>query len=135
MNTYPIYTSPLPEGLRPGLYLGLHHGFATDEERQAATDNGEWGADGALIGPLVHIHGVYNTNLELEFVDLDSARPYRAAFGESLSVNAALWYGERVNKPEGTNKIIINYGTGNPDYEDCLFFDGIYYGDWTVITV
>lgn len=103
MATYPIYRSEKDMDAMPeGLYLGLFHGFKTPEER---ADAGDWGADGPMIGPLEYVHTTYATHVHIKFVNaVDSIK-----------------YGFQHDDP-----------TLDIDSEDCVVFEDMQYGDWTV---
>lgn len=111
-KTLPRYGKKADEYLRPGLYLGLYHGFVNDDERQATDD---WGSVGPVIGPLVYCHTTYSVHLQLEFVDASAALPYQP-------------YMVIRNGTQGE----LNIGGSA---QDCLLFDGMEYGDWTAFVV
>ena len=68
---YPIYAKF--NGVKPGLYLGLFHGFRNEDARQKADD---WGANGPLIGPLKYVHTTYACHVKFEFVNEKDMKKY-----------------------------------------------------------
>ncbi len=101
---YPIYSadeSKMPDGL----YLGLLHGFESEEQRAEVDD---WGENGALIGPLAYVHTTYATHVKTRFMNESDADKYGLP-------------------SEVCTELPIN--------EDCLCFDGKQYGDWTVFYI
>lgn len=99
---YPLYDKEGIESVKPGLYLGLIHGFHTPEEREMTQD---WGATGPLIGPLKFVHTTYFTHVRIEFENLEDAKKY------GFSANDCML---------------------DIDKENCLVFGDMQYGDWTV---
>lgn len=97
---YPIYENNREE-LKTGLYLGLFHGFKNETERRKAQD---WGAQGAMIGPLHYAHTTYACELHILFVDEKDAKKYGIDSDYDISINK----------------------------DGCIEFDGMQYGDWTV---
>jgi hypothetical protein len=89
--------------VKSGLYLGLSHGFHSAEERAKAQD---WGARGALIGPLSFVHTTYGAHVRVEFESPEDARIYG-----------------------------LEDGTLDIDKEGCLVFGDMQYGDWTVMFI
>ena len=89
---------------KPGLYLGLFHGFTSEKKRQAAGDAGEWGANGPCIGPLEFVHTTYAAHIKILFENADDAAKY------GLDVNDELTIDQNGNLP----------------------FGRMQYGDWTV---
>jgi hypothetical protein len=101
---YPIYNTCYKR-LKPGLYLGLFHGFKNEDARQKADD---WGANGPLIGPLRYIHTTYACHIKFEFVDVTDMEKYGFNKGrDSLAI----------------------------DKNACVVFKDMQYGDWTVFNV
>lgn len=101
MDKYPMYLDPSqPEGL----YLGLYHGFESDEARESA---GDWGERGPMIGPLKYVHTTYATHIKFEFFTEERANLYP------------------IPKRNG---VFADFNMGS----DCIEFDGMEYGDWTV---
>lgn len=100
---YPIYGGDM-KGIKPGLYIGLFHGFRNEKEREKADD---WGANGPMIGPLRYVHTTYGHDIKLQFRDEKDSKKY------ALKDQDHIW----VNK------------------NDCVFFDNMEYGDWTVFSV
>jgi hypothetical protein len=71
---YPIYDSNGKfDKVKPGLYLGLFHGFKSEAERIKVDD---WGADGPMIGPLEYVHTTYACHIKIKFVDSKDAKKY-----------------------------------------------------------
>lgn len=93
------------EKMPDGLYLGLFHGFENEEQRQEVDD---WGEKGALIGPLAYVQTTYACHVKTRFINKADAETY----GLPSEVCTEL-----------------------PIQADCLFFDGKYYGDWTVFYI
>ena len=84
------------------LYLHLFHGRANPDE-----DLETWGSVGPVIGPLKRQHGVYATEIHLEFA------------------------------PEASHEQIVNLGLNPFAPKLCyvgdlLMHQGVYYGDYTV---
>jgi hypothetical protein len=101
---YPIYGDH-DKGIKPGLYLGLFHGFKNEDARQKADD---WGANGPLIGPLKYVHTTYACHVKFEFVDEADMKKYGfSKFKDSLAI----------------------------DSNSCVVFKSMQYGDWTVFNV
>jgi hypothetical protein len=107
-SQFPIYGSGTP--VKPGMYLGLFHGFKNERARQKAGDAGEWGANGPMIGPLNFAHTTYACHVKIEFEN---------------QTDAAL-YGFSAN--EYTHELVIND-------DGCIPFGEYQYGDWTVYIV
>jgi len=101
---YPIYGD---KKVKPGLYLGLFHGFESAKARDAS---GDWGANGPLIGPLKFVHTTYGCHIKFEFVEEKDAAKY----------------GFKLNEMHD----LMVEGSKSPD-SDCIKFDGMFYGDWT----
>jgi len=101
---YPIYKKD-EANVPDGLYLGLFHGFESEEAREA---KGDWGEDGALIGPLKYYHTTYADIFRFEFTDGANFKQYGFEDGVDLELNVK---------------------------EGCVHFDGMQYGDWTVFYV
>jgi hypothetical protein len=101
---YPLYGTD-EEKMPNGLYLGLFHGYESEEER---AENDGWGENGALIGPLVYVQTTYAYHVKLRFTNEADSKKY----GLPSEVCTEL-----------------------PLVEDCLFHDGKYYGDWTVFCI
>ena len=73
---YPIYSPNYNakfNGVKPGLYLGLFHGFRNEDARQKADD---WGANGPLIGPLKYVHTTYACHVKFEFINEADMKKY-----------------------------------------------------------
>lgn len=74
MKPYPMYGDeakyPL---LKPGMYLGLYHGFKNDKERKKVDG---WGKDGPLIGPLKYFHVTYASRFAYSFQFPNDAAVY-----------------------------------------------------------
>lgn len=110
VKKYPIYGDT--KDVKPGLYLGLFHGFKNAKARDAAQD---WGANGPLIGPLKFVHTTYASHIKFEFVDEKDAAKYGYIHtGEMCDLMVA--------------------GSGSSD-EDCIEFGNMFYGDWTVFNI
>ena len=110
---YPIYGDD-DKKLKPGLYLGLFHGFKDAKARVAADD---WGANGPLIGPLKFVHTTYGFHIKFQFVNEKDAEKYGFRCGCDHDLFVA--------------------GRKSPD-QDCVAFPwlhGMYYGDWTVFNI
>ena len=58
---------------KPGLYLGLFHGFSSEKKRQEADD---WGANGPCIGPLQFVHTTYAVHIKILFENAGDAAKY-----------------------------------------------------------
>jgi hypothetical protein len=102
--------------LKPGLYLGLFHGFPEQETREEVDD---WGEQGPVIGPLKYFQVTYTTHQRMEFIEPGDLSPYWDAM-----------------KRSGWEL----YGSGDPYVEpawseDCIIFDGMEYGDWTLFVI
>jgi hypothetical protein len=82
MNRYPIYGKP--GKAKPGLYLGLFHGFTSEKKRQEADD---WGSNGPMIGPLEFVHTTYASHIKFKFVNADDATKYGLENLNHLIVN------------------------------------------------
>jgi len=102
---YPRYTDEWIQKVKPGLYLGMFHGFHSLEERQSA---GCWGEAGPLIGPLRYIHTTYGVHVNLEFENPED----EAVYGLT-----------------DTNFVL------GIDKEGCLIFGDMQYGDWSVFYI
>ena len=101
---YPIYGGNV-KGIKPGMYLGLYHGFKNEKERQVADD---WGANGPMIGPLRYVHTTYACHIKFEFVDEADMKKYGfTEHKDSLGI----------------------------DKHACVVFKSMQYGDWTVFNV
>ena len=72
------------------LYIRLFHG-RTDPEQ----DMDDWGTDGPIFGPYIHVHTTYSSMLRLGRTDGNC---------DELHVHK----------------------------KDMLYYDGVYYGDWSV---
>ena len=103
----PMYNGKY-DGLKPGMYLGLFHGFKSHEERAAKQD---WGSQGPLIGPLVYAHTTYASEVKLKFTDPSDATKYGLKYG------------------------LENDGHLVTDEEDCIVFEDMQYGDWSVFCI
>lgn len=106
MNKYPIYGKD-EKNVMPGLYLGLFHGFKNMKERKKYY---EWGEHGAMIGPLKFVHTTYGWHIKLHFTKDANIKQY----------------GFKVE--DGFFDLKVNSN-------DCIEFDGMEYGDWTVYYV
>ena len=80
---YPIYGGDL-KGIKPGLYLGLFHGFR-NENKRAASDG--WGANGPMIGPLQFVHTTYGNDVKFKFINSKDAAKYGLNEEDFLAVN------------------------------------------------
>lgn len=110
-KSYPLFDGKYC-GVLPGLYLGLFHGFIDEQER---IDSDDWGESGALIGPLEFVHTTYALEVKLRFIDWRDAQkyPFQHTYG-----------------PNGQHDFATLEVSG-----DCILFDGIQYGDWTVFYI
>jgi hypothetical protein len=88
-----------------GLYIGLFHGFKNEEAREA---KGDWGEQGALIGPLKYYHTTYASTFRIEFMEGTHHEKYGYCGGVDI-------------------EIVVEGG--------CVQFDGMQYGDWTVFYI
>lgn len=68
----------------------------------------DWGEDGPWIGPMEWIHFTYQSSFSIGFV---SGEEYWSGASESLPPTALYCH------------------------QDCIYFDGVYYGDWEFQTV
>jgi hypothetical protein len=84
------------------MYLHLFHGRKTPDEELDG-----WGTDGPEIGPLTFVHTTYADSLRIGFKDREA--------NEKFFPNA------QYPSPEDLNVL-----------EDCLDYNGLYYGDWVV---
>jgi hypothetical protein len=91
---------------KPGLYLGLFHGFKNEDERGKAND---WGSNGPLIGPLTYVHTTYASHIHIRFPE------------NSLDYQK---YGFK------DNEVDLEI-----DKEGCVKFGRKQYGDWTVFPI
>lgn len=103
MEEIPIYRECDMTKLPKGLYIGLTHG--RDNPGDSPED---WGPNGALIGPLKWVHGVYTHHMNLSFENPEDERRYITA-------------GVIGEEPFGLEYV-----------DDMLKSGGKYYGDWTV---
>lgn len=101
----PIYNKEGEASVKPGLYLGLFHGFHSEEERSNAN---AWGADGPLIGPLEQVLTTYMCNIRIFFSSLEDAKLY------------------------GFDDVEVFL---HVDKEDCIVFGDMQYGDWAVLNL
>lgn len=101
---YPIYGAD-EKDMPDGLYIGLFHGYPDEEGREKA---GDWGENGALIGPVRFVQTTYATLIKFNFVNPKDSEKY------------------------GLPSEVI---TELPYKDDCVLFDGMYYGDWTVFNI
>jgi hypothetical protein len=69
----PEYTDRDSPNIKHGLYLGLFHGFKSEEARAAKQD---WGDVGPMFGPLQYVHTTYASEVHIEFVDKAEAVEY-----------------------------------------------------------
>lgn len=110
---YPIFNEANLKDIPKGLYLGLMHGRASEDE-----DLYDWGTNGPLIGPLKYVHTTYGRHTKFEFEE-----------GRQVHLQCYLPLFPKLFK--------------NPDcglYEelftskDCslLVCAGVFYGDWSV---
>ncbi len=114
---YPIHDDKnRDEKVKPGTYLGLFHGFKTEEQRIKAAEAGEWGKDGAMIGPLKYVHTTYACDVKFAFEDISDAIQY----GLTDTID---------EKEEPVNLFILKIK------DECIEFDGMRYGDWIVFTI
>lgn len=105
------YIEEKPE--RPGLYLALFHGFESHEAREDC--DGDWGQPDPMIGPLKYVHTTYTCHIKFAFADGAAVPP------ESLAEGMGLY------------NAFSEYAAGDlMTDQDCVYFDGVYYGDWTV---
>lgn len=102
-DRYPIYDSDDMKDLPEGLYLGLFHGFKSWIEREEIDD---WGANGAVIGPVEYVQTTYACHIKMKFVNPGDSKKY------------------------GLPEEVIDELHINKD--GCVEFDGMEYGDWTV---
>lgn len=85
MSAIPMYANKQDkEKALPGLYIGLFHGFKSEEDRQTA---GNWGEYGPLIGPLVYMHTTYADDIKLKFVTQEAASVYGMNVEDNLCVD------------------------------------------------
>jgi len=82
-NNMPMYDGKY-EGRKPGMYLGLFHGFHTEEERAAKQD---WGDNGPMIGPLQYAHTTYASEIKLKFISEEDAEQYGIEDDGSLPID------------------------------------------------
>ncbi len=108
----------------PGLYLGLFHGYASEEARQAA--GGEWGEDGPLIGPIIFMQTTYKGFVKPRFrVDAD------------VSLYRGLWPADTLwNEADDNAHGEVDGGIRLVGADTDLFPAGaMQYGDWTVFNI
>jgi len=87
---------------------GLYLGlFHGFKNQKEREETDDWGENGALIGPLEYVHTTYSYHIKLKFKDGADFSQY--GFTEDY-----------------TALMVKN---------DCLIFDGMEYGDWTVFNV
>lgn len=111
------------EKLKPGMYLKLFHGFESDEARNAAED---WGAKGPTIGPLLWSHQTYNSHITLGIHPL--AFDIKAFLEGKKNFEFTAWKGlDQAENAECTLWLDI--------IDDCIHFDGMFYGDWEFVYV
>lgn len=101
---WPIYNVVGENELPKGLYLGLFHGFESQEAREENNKNDAgWGENGPCIGPLDYVHTTYASFVHIQFADLFCAEVYGLDTQSDIEM-----------------------------VEGCLSFGGMEYGDWTV---
>lgn len=76
-----------------------------NQKEREKTD--DWGEQGALIGPLEYVHTTYSYHIKFNFESESDAKKY--GFTDRRG--------------------------DLPVKEDCILFDGMEYGDWTVFNV
>lgn len=69
---------------KPGLYLGLFHGFTSEKKRQEADD---WGANGPCIGPLKFVHTTYAAHVKFQFENAGDATQYGLKAEDHIVIN------------------------------------------------
>jgi hypothetical protein len=82
---YPIIYGGDLKGIKPGLYLGLFHGYKNEKEREKADG---WGANGPMIGPLRYIHTTYGYDLKIQFNDEEDSKKYGLKEQDHILVNS-----------------------------------------------
>lgn len=91
-----------------GIYLHLWHGRCNPEQ-----DMDDWGEDcRELFGPINHVGHTYNSTTQV-------------AFGDDYQHE--VWLSEAIQK-EVLHELHHNVLAS---FDDMLYFDGMYYGDWT----
>lgn len=92
--------------LIPGVYLCLFHGYRSQLDRWRGTQiKEEKGVDGPMIGPLEYVHTSYAQDVKYAFADHFFEATQRYGLDD-----------------EGQLEMV----------EDCLLYNGIEYGDWSV---
>lgn len=99
--------------LERGMYLLLLHGFPDEDAREAAVEEGEWGADGPLIGPLWLHHTTYAHTMHFHFSERANLALYRDLFPADAFMDGELFLGR----------------LGGEDH-NMICCGGIQYGDW-----
>lgn len=110
--------------LKPGMYLKLFHGFESDEARNEAEN---WGAQGPTIGPLLWSHQTYNAHITLGFPVY--AKSLEDFLEGKKDIEIIRWDGRDLNNDRQYHTIWLNIK------DDCIHFDGMFYGDWEFVYV
>lgn len=100
------------EGLEPGMYMSLYHGFVCDADHE---EYGDWGACGPIIGPLETVHDTYLSDMRITFASetaADKFRNYLPFYAEDAGVDTEV-----------------------PAEDSCIWFDGVGYGDYCVFII
>jgi len=72
------------KNLKPGLYLGLYHGFTSEKKRIEADD---WASNGPVIGPLKFVHTTYAHHIKILFENADDAAKYGLKEQDMLTID------------------------------------------------
>ena len=112
-----LYNSNEAYSLPTGLYLGLFNGRDNiDDELD------DWGFNGPMIGPITACHTTYNSNVRVAF---NSPALITHFFPEEY--DTPLMQACMENNWEG----FIHWAFLSVK-EDCIEYQGKYYGDWSV---
>jgi len=98
--------------IKPGMYLNLFHGRADPKQ-----DMDDWGEGGPTIGPLQFGHTTYASEIKLNFKEVEDHDRYFIREVSSWNYRS----GDIQFRTEAELEIA----------EDMVFYDGMYYGDWS----
>lgn len=100
------------------VYIHLFHGRKTLEENLD-----DWGSDGPIIGPLNYVHVTYMDSVRGECPIETAEKFFPDVYAEEQ---------EFANKNHRFMSDKTDFWLDTPG--DCILYDGVYYGDWTITT-